>query len=96
MTLTRSSYLPGAEEGQGGWGLWITGPAPVKSFMASFANGFFSDFVLGKSDWDYKTYKVDADLKAANERTAQALNATDRPQAIQSPRRKVGSLSRLE
>jgi feruloyl esterase len=70
-------YLPGAEEGQGGWGLWITGPAPAKSLMARFANGFFSAFVFGKSDWDYKTFKVDADLKAANERTAQALNATD-------------------
>jgi feruloyl esterase len=70
-------YLPGAEGGQGGWGLWITGPAPAKSFMASFAKGFFSDFVFGKSDWDYKTFKVDADLKAANVRTAQALNATD-------------------
>jgi len=70
-------YLPGAEEGQGGWGLWITGPEPVKSLMAFFGNGFFSDFVFGKSDWDYKTFKVDADLKAANERTAQALNATD-------------------
>ncbi len=70
-------YLPGAEEGEGGWGLWITGPAPGKSFMADFGNGFFSDFVFGKSDWDYKTFKVDADLKAANERTAQALNATD-------------------
>ncbi|HVR10000.1 MAG TPA: tannase/feruloyl esterase family alpha/beta hydrolase [Thermoanaerobaculia bacterium] len=70
-------YLPGAEEGQGGWGLWITGSAPGKSFMADFGNGFFSDFVFGKSDWDYRTFKVDADLKAANERTAQALNATD-------------------
>jgi hypothetical protein len=70
-------YLPGAEEGQGGWGLWITGPEPGKSFTASFANGFFSDFVFGKSDWDYKTFKVDGDLKATNERTAQALNATD-------------------
>ena len=70
-------YLPGAEEGQDGWGLWITGPSPVKSLMAFFGNGFFSDFVFGKSDWDYKTFKVDADLKAANERNAQALNATD-------------------
>jgi hypothetical protein len=70
-------YLPGAEEGQGGWGLWITGPAPVKSYLASFANGFFSNFVFGKSDWDYKTFKLDADLKAANEKTAQVLNATD-------------------
>jgi hypothetical protein len=70
-------FLPGAEEGEGGWALWITGPAPVKSLMAFFGNGFFSGFVFGKSDWDYKTFKVDADLKAANERTAQALNATD-------------------
>jgi len=45
--------------------------------MASFGNGFFSDFVFGKSDWDYKTFEVDADLKATNERTAQALNATE-------------------
>ena len=70
-------YLPGAEEGQGGWGLWITGRAPAKSFMASFAKGFFSAFVFGKPDWDYKTFKFDADLKVANERAAQTLNATD-------------------
>jgi feruloyl esterase len=70
-------YLPGAEEGQNGWGLWITGPAPGKSFTAAFANAFFSDFVFQKPDWDYKTFTLDAGLKAANERTAQALNATD-------------------
>lgn len=73
-------YLPGAEEdkgGTGGWGVWITGPAPGKSSIASFANGFFSDFVFGKSDWDYKTFNVDTDLKAANEKTAQILNAID-------------------
>src|SRR5579859_4155071 len=38
-------YLPGAEEGQGGWGLWITGPAPGRSLMAAFAHGYFSDMV---------------------------------------------------
>jgi Tannase and feruloyl esterase len=70
-------YLPGAEEGEGGWGLWITGPAPAKSLMAFFGNGFFSGFVYEKSDWEFKTFNVDAGLKAANEKTAQALNATD-------------------
>ena len=70
-------YLPGAEEGQGGWGLWITGPAPAKSLMAFFGIGFFSDMVYEKPDWDYKTSHVDANLKAANDKTAQALNATD-------------------
>ena len=70
-------YLPGAEEGQGGWGLWITGPAPAKSLMAAFGNGFFSDFVYEKPDWDFKTFNVDAGLKAANEKTAEALNANN-------------------
>ena len=70
-------YLPGAEGGEGGWGLWITGPAPAKSLMAFFGNGFFSDMVYDKPDWDYKTFNVDAGLKAANEKTAQALNAVN-------------------
>ena len=70
-------YLPGAEEGPGGWGLWITGPAPQKSLMAFFGKGFFSDFIHEKPDWDFKDFRVDSDLKAANDKTAQALNATD-------------------
>ncbi len=70
-------YLPGAEEGPGGWGLWITGPAPAKSLMAFFGIGYFSNFVYEKSDWDYKTFSLDAGLKAADEKTAAALNATD-------------------
>jgi len=43
-------YMPGAEGGQGGWGLWITGPAPAKSLMAAFAKGYFSNFVYEKPD----------------------------------------------
>ncbi len=70
-------YLPGAEEGTGGWGLWITGPAPAKSLMAFFGIGYFSNFVYEKPDWDYKTFTVDAGLKAANEKTAAALDAVD-------------------
>jgi hypothetical protein len=70
-------FLPGAEQGQGGWGIWITGPAPAKSMMAFFGNGFFSGFVYEKADWDLKTFTVDAGLKAASEKTAQALNATE-------------------
>ncbi len=70
-------YLPGAEEGGGGWGLWITGPAPAKSLMAAFGSGFFSDFVYEKPDWDFKTFNVDAGLKAATGKTAEGLNATN-------------------
>jgi len=70
-------FLPGAEGGQGGWGLWITGPAPAHSLMAAFAKGYFSNFVYEKPDWDFKSFNVDAGLKVADAKTAGALNATD-------------------
>ena len=70
-------YLPGAEEGPSGWGLWITGRLPATSLMAFFGKGYFSDFVYDKPDWDFKSFDVDAGLKAASEKTAKALNATD-------------------
>jgi hypothetical protein len=69
-------FLPGAEGGQGGWGVWITGPAPNKSLIALFGLGYFSNMVYAKADWDYKTFALEAGLKAAEEKTASALNAT--------------------
>jgi feruloyl esterase len=70
-------FLPGAEEGQGGWGLWITGPSPKQSLMTYFGFGYFSNMVYEQADWDYKTFRVDAGLKAAEEKTGSALNAVD-------------------
>ena len=70
-------YLPGAEDGEGGWGTWITGPAPVKSLMAFFGIGYFSNMVYEKSDWDYKTFKLESGFNDALTKTAKALNAVD-------------------
>ncbi len=70
-------YPPGGEEGPGGWGLWITGPSPRNSLIAYFGLGYFSNMVYDEKDWDYKTFTVDAGLKAADEKTAAALNAND-------------------
>jgi len=70
-------YLPGAEDGPGGWRLWIMGAAPAKSLMAFFGLGYFSNMVYEKADWDYKTFVIDAGLKAADDKTATALNAVD-------------------
>jgi hypothetical protein len=70
-------FLPGAEDGQGGWGLWILGPTPAKSLMAAFGIGYFSNMVYEKSGWDYQTFTVEAGLKSAEEKTASALNAID-------------------
>ena len=70
-------YLPGAEEGGGGWGIWIIGPAPAKSLMAFFGLGYYSDMVYEKRDWDYKSFTVERDMKAAREKTALALDAVN-------------------
>jgi Tannase and feruloyl esterase len=70
-------YLPGAEDGFGGWGLWITGPAPAKSLLAFFGIGYYTNMVYEKADWDYKSFALEGGLKAANEKTADALNATN-------------------
>lgn len=70
-------YLPGAEDGSAGWTLWITGPAPAKSAMALFGTGYYSNMVYDNAAWDYKTFELSSGLKAANEKTADALNATN-------------------
>ncbi|MGH9594359.1 MAG: tannase/feruloyl esterase family alpha/beta hydrolase, partial [Bryobacteraceae bacterium] len=69
-------FVPGAEAGGGGWGLWITGPAPRNSLLFAFGNGFFSNMVYQKADWDYATPKLDDVVKAADE-TSRTFNATD-------------------
>jgi hypothetical protein len=70
-------YVPGGEEGQGGWALWITGSAPGKSLMFTFGDGYFSNIVYAKPDWNYKTFTVDDGLKMAVEKTSPTLDATD-------------------
>src|ERR1700739_2027097 len=70
-------YLPGAEDGKGGWGLWITGPAPAKSAIAILSIGYFSNMVYEERDWDYKSFTEESDLKAAKGKTSEALDAVN-------------------
>jgi hypothetical protein len=70
-------YVPGAEEGRGGWATWITGPAPGKSLLFAFGGGYFSGMVYEKADWNYKDATVDDALKAAEAKTAKSLDAND-------------------
>ncbi|QNI30368.1 tannase/feruloyl esterase family alpha/beta hydrolase [Alloacidobacterium dinghuense] len=67
--------LPGAEEGRGGWGTWITGSEEGKSAGAFYVTGYFTNMVYGKSDWDFKTAKIDDSLKLAYEKTGDSLDA---------------------
>jgi len=68
-------YLPGAEQGEGGWALWITGPAPAKSLMAYFGLGYYANMVYDEKNWDYKSFTVESGMKTATRKTAEALNA---------------------
>ena len=70
-------YVPGAEEGNGGWGPWITGSAPGKSLLFAFGTGYFANMVYERADWDYRGANLEQALNAAEEKTAQKLDATD-------------------
>jgi len=70
-------YVPGAEEGPGGWSLWITGPAPGRSLMAFFGTQYFTNMVYEQSGWDYKTFNNDQATKLAESKTSHALDSTD-------------------
>ncbi len=69
-------FLPGGEDGGGGWGLWITGPAPGKSLLFAFGGGYFSDMVYDQADWDYKKANLDEAVAASDKKFAAVLNAT--------------------
>ena len=70
-------YLPGAEEGPAGWGLWITGPAPGRSVIAALGRAYFSNMVYDDPHWDMKTFSLGTGLQAARQKTAAALDAVN-------------------
>jgi hypothetical protein len=70
-------YVPGAEEGDGGWGAWITGSAPGKSLLFAFGTGYFANMVYEQAGWDYRQANIGEALKAAEGKTAHKLDATD-------------------
>ncbi|HJZ65300.1 MAG TPA: tannase/feruloyl esterase family alpha/beta hydrolase [Candidatus Acidoferrum sp.] len=70
-------FLPGAEEGEGGWRLWITGAAKGKSLIAAFTYGYFANIVYERREWTPKSADFTQSVKLADEKTAKILNATD-------------------
>ena len=69
-------FVPGAESGEGGWPLWINGPAPGKALLFAFGFGYFADMVYAKADWDYKQANLDEAVAASDEKYANVLNST--------------------
>ena len=70
-------YSVGGETGAGGWSLWIVGSGPSKSLMYAFGTQFFKNMVFDDPAWDFRTFKVDRDIKIVDDKSAQRLNATN-------------------
>jgi hypothetical protein len=69
------SFLPGAEDGGGGWALWVTGQERGKGLADAFVSGYFANMVYGKADLDALTLDPDAAFKLAAAKTSEMLDA---------------------
>ena len=70
-------YMPGSEEGEGGWAGWITGPAPGQGGIFTFGLNYFRGLVFGDTAWDYRKVSAERALQIADEKTARTMNAMD-------------------
>jgi Tannase and feruloyl esterase len=70
-------FMPGGENGGGGWPLWIIGQAPGKDLQTAFANGFFSNMITTGEPLDLKTASIENALKLADVQQARTFNADD-------------------
>jgi feruloyl esterase len=76
-TVLFPGLSPGGEAEPGGWDDWISGKAAGKSSMYNYGTQFVINMVYSNPDWQYRTFDPDRDMKAADQRMAQHLNATD-------------------
>jgi feruloyl esterase len=70
-------FVPGGESGPGGWGTWLSGSAPDSSLEYAFGTQFFKNMVYKDPTWDYRTFTMERELKAADEAVGATLNAID-------------------
>jgi feruloyl esterase len=70
-------FVTGGEAGQGGWELWITGPAPGKALLFAFDYGFFADMVYENPAFDYRKTSLNEAVTEADKKFAAVLNARE-------------------
>ncbi len=74
--VTFPGMAPGGEADPGAWANWITGTEPEKgSARFGFVTNFFKYIVYSDPQWSYKTFDLNRDLAAANQKAGAALNA---------------------
>jgi len=69
--------MPGAEDGPNSWAAWITGARPTQGSGTIIIESYFRYMVYGNAQWNPLTAEVELSQRAANEKTAGTLNATD-------------------
>ncbi|MGB9120007.1 MAG: TonB family protein [Candidatus Angelobacter sp.] len=69
-------FLPGGEEGEGGWVTWID-RGPGKDLQSVFAHGFYTNMISSKEPVDLKTINVETAVKLADSQQGETFNATD-------------------
>lgn len=69
-------FLPGGEDGQGGWATWIA-MGPGKDWQSLFANGFFTNMISSKEALDLKTINIETAVNLANSQQGQTFNAVN-------------------
>jgi feruloyl esterase len=72
-----AGYERGGETGLTGWTGWITGASLGKSAQFGFGTQMYARMVYSNKDWDYKTFDLNRDTKAADLKIGKVLNATD-------------------
>ena len=70
-------FVPGGEDGRGGWKRWITGPSAGRALLAAFGNGFFANMIYANPAWDFRSFDFDGGVKFADQTDGEALNATN-------------------
>jgi feruloyl esterase len=70
-------YLPGGQAGPAGWGLWISAAKPEASLQYQFGMQGAANLIYQNPAWDFRNFKVDHDVKLADDLAGQRLNAVD-------------------
>lgn len=70
-------FVPGGEGGAGGWPGWINGTGREKAAQFFFFTQMFSNMVAENPAWDYRSFRMDTDLRRIDEKLGPILNATD-------------------
>ena len=69
-------FLPGGEEGEGGWVTWID-RGLGKDLQTVFARGFYTNMISSKEPIDLKSINVETAVKLADDQQGQTFNAID-------------------